>query len=480
MTPTRFLGYARVSTDDQARGDYSSVDMQEDAIRRHAEYTARILGIAPPPLTIYRDEGHSGKSLNRPALARLRKDAETGPRGAVVVVYKLDRLTRSLHDFLNLNAELEASGAGIASITEQFDTTTPMGRAMLAILLVFAQLERETTVQRVRGKHDALVLAGRFAGGRAPLGYTASLGEGLKEDPEGQAVVTRIFRLYTADGLSTLQIAALLNAEGVPSPAGRQWSKTRVYAILGNPIYRGIQTFGERIGAWPFAPFVPLATAEAAMARLDAARSTHGRNIIVWEWRGLVVCSVCGWRYSRTTSTQARVNGPGKRYTYYRCSRTTERAERGEGACPAPILSPAHMERLTAAILKAAAKAQPAPVPPPPPDIGKRLAELQERRRRAQVAFVDPSVGFISEDQYRAILGECDREETMLCPPPPVELDGVTLRDSWPALTVTERNAALRILVDRAEVYEDRVEIITRPTGWKRWPATLTVSLLGW
>jgi DNA invertase Pin-like site-specific DNA recombinase len=475
--PRRYLLYSRVSTHEQTRPGYGSLDAQEDVGRRHIAHLHLVAGFTDAPsIAVYREEGVSGKSLDRPALAALRADAERG--NAVIVVYKLDRLTRSLFDFLTLNAELEACGAGVVSITEQFDTTTPMGRAMLHILLVFAQMERETTGQRIRGKHDALAAAGRYIGGRRPYGYRAERGKGLVVIEEQARVIRDIFQWFGRDGETTVQIALRLNRSGVPAPRGDTWTSRRVRDILGAGHLRGVQTYGERVSEWPYPAIVEGPILAAVDRRLSDTAVTRGRNRVLWEWRGLIVCPQCGWRYTRDVSKAMLATGP-KAYTIYRCSRRRRTREEGRAPCSDPRLKDRHMESLTAAVLDAAARSQPAPLPEPPPDTGPRLAAAREKRRRAKLLFLDPAMGGMSESEYRAILAECDRLEAELQPPPSVAFLGVTIAAAWEGLSVQERNDALRLMVDRAVVYVDRVEIETRPTGWLGWPERMTVPLLG-
>ena len=475
---TRVLIYARVSTEEQTRHDYSSLDMQEDAARKHVAHMAAVAGVPAPPIAVYREEGVSGKTLNRPALKQVQAEIERGGVSAVVV-YKLDRLTRSLHHFLDLDAQFQAHGTGIVSVREQLDTTTPMGRALRSLLLIFAELERETIVQRVRDKHTALMEAGRYTGGAAPYGFTGQRGAGLTLDPEQVKVIVRIFDEYGRQGLSTVDIARRLNAEGVPSPRSGAWQARAIRRIVGAPHYRGIQIYGPRVGAWPYEPFVPPELVEAAVRRLENTRHTRGRNKVLWEWQGVLSCSGCGWRLSRNTTRKTLSDGTVKIYEQYRCSYQHSAQEQGRAPCNIHWVVPRHTAALTEALLAAVSGSQPAPAAEPDPSVARRLAEIEERRRRARIAFLDPSVGFLTEAQYRTVMRECDQEEEALTPPAVSVPSGLTLLDAWPGLSTQERNTAIRLLADRADVYVGRVEIVTRPTGWLNWPPKIVVPLLG-
>ena len=123
-------------------------------------------------MAVYEDEGFSGKNLERPEFRRLMRDLEAG-RGACLVCYRLDRVSRNVGDFARLIETLNARGVDFVCIREQFDTATPMGKAMLYIASVFAQLERETIAQRVRDNMLLLARTGRWLGGTPPTGYAA-------------------------------------------------------------------------------------------------------------------------------------------------------------------------------------------------------------------------------------------------------------------------------------------------------------------
>ena len=169
VTPWRRCAvYTRKSTDEGLDQEYNSLEAQRDAGRafiasqRHEGWIAVEEG--------YDDGGYSGGNLDRPALKRLLADIEAG-RIDIVVVYKIDRLTRSLPDFAKLVEVFDRNGVSFVSVTQQFNTTTSMGRLTLNILLSFAQFEREVTGERIRDKIAASKAKGMWMGGMPPLGY---------------------------------------------------------------------------------------------------------------------------------------------------------------------------------------------------------------------------------------------------------------------------------------------------------------------
>src|SRR5579863_1046785 len=194
--------YTRVSTDQGLEQDFNSLDAQYDAsqayIRSQAHAGWTLLR------TKYDDGGFSGGNTDRPALQRLLDDVRSG-KVDVIVVYKVDRLTRSLADFAKLVELFDAHNVSFVSVTQQFNTTTSMGRLTLNVLLSFAQFEREVTGERIRDKIAASKKRGMWMGGRVPLGYRAVDRELLIDEPEA-VTVRQIFSEFLRLG-SVLRLA---------------------------------------------------------------------------------------------------------------------------------------------------------------------------------------------------------------------------------------------------------------------------------
>jgi site-specific DNA recombinase len=193
----------------------------------------------------YDDPGFSGASLQRPALQRMLRDVEAG-KIDVVAVYKLDRLSRSLTDFVKLIELFEKHDVIFVSITQQFSTTTSMGRLTLNVLLSFAQFERELASERIRDKFAASRKKGMWMGGWPPLGYEVENRRLVVVEPEA-TIVRRIFDRFAKTG-SALTVARELNAAGEVTKrrqcadgprGGRPWTKSAVYKLLANRVYLG-------------------------------------------------------------------------------------------------------------------------------------------------------------------------------------------------------------------------------------------------
>jgi len=236
--------YTRVSTDQGLEQDFNSLDAQREAseayIKSQAHEGWRL--IRDP----YDDGGYSGGSMDRPALQKLLADVQAR-RIDVIVVYKVDRLTRSLADFAKLVETFDAHGVSFVSVTQSFNTTTSMGRLTLNVLLSFAQFEREVTGERIRDKIAASKKKGMWMGGVVPLGYRVEDRALLIVDDHAE-IVRCLFRRYLEAG-SVVCLKQSLDAEGLRIPiridgAGRStggglFSRGHIYKLLSNPIYVG-------------------------------------------------------------------------------------------------------------------------------------------------------------------------------------------------------------------------------------------------
>ena len=236
--------YTRVSSDSRLEQEFNSLDNQREAseayIKSQAHEGWKLIRDR------YDDGGFSGGSMERPALQKLLEDVRQG-RIDVIVVYKVDRLTRSLADFAKLVELFDEHDVSFVSVTQAFNTTTSMGRLTLNVLLSFAQFEREVTGERIRDKIAASKKKGIWMGGVVPLGYRVE-SRALHIVEEHAEVVRSIFRRYLTLG-SVVRLKAALDHENVRLPiridgtgkktGGGLFSRGHLYKILSNPIYIG-------------------------------------------------------------------------------------------------------------------------------------------------------------------------------------------------------------------------------------------------
>jgi site-specific DNA recombinase len=196
-------------------------------------------------LLMYSDQGYSGKNTDRPDFQRLLKDIKAD-KISKLYVYRLDRFSRSIADFGQLWNVLQAHSVEFVSVTESFDTSTPMGRAMLHIIMVFAQLERETTAERVKDNYDSRAALGSWPGGPAPYGYcngrTSTGSPTLVPNMEQLEIVCRIFEEYAEEGATLKSVADMLNREKIPCVRRSTWDNVSVARVLHAPVYVNADT----------------------------------------------------------------------------------------------------------------------------------------------------------------------------------------------------------------------------------------------
>jgi site-specific DNA recombinase len=335
MKRVRCAIYTRKSSEEGLEQSFNSLDAQREAC------AAYILSQASEGWSEikeqYDDGGLSGGTLERPALQRLLTDVRER-RIDIIVVYKVDRLTRSLLDFARLVEAFDAAGVSFVSVTQSFNTTTSMGRLTLNMLLSFAQFEREVTAERIRDKIAASKARGMWMGGTPPLGYAPD-GRTLKIVDEHAALVRHIFSRYLALG-SVWELKGELAAQRVIMPVrtsasgkstgGGAFARGHLYFILRNPVYAGLIRHKEVDYPGQHLPIISSDLWQQVQARLadntqgtrNGTRATHASLLA-----GLVI-DEGGQALIATHASKA--NGSAKvRYRYYVAPATRDRGEAG-------------------------------------------------------------------------------------------------------------------------------------------------------
>jgi site-specific DNA recombinase len=278
--PIRCAIYTRVSTDSGLDQEFNSLDAQHDAAsayirsQAHARWTLI--------RTRYDDGGFSGGSTERPALQRLLADVKAR-KVQVIVVYKVDRLTRSLADFAKLVELFDAHGVSFVSVTQQFNTTTSMGRLTLNVLLSFAQFEREVTAERIRDKVAASKRKGLWVGGMVPLGYKLKDGK-LSIVEEEANRVRMIFERYLALG-SVNRLVLELGERDIRTKirrlsngnmrGGVPFTQGPLFYLLRNRFYIGEVVYKGEVCPGPQPPLLGRALFDAVQKRLTEQRLHH-------------------------------------------------------------------------------------------------------------------------------------------------------------------------------------------------------------
>lgn len=304
--------YIRVSSKEQVEG--YSIGEQEERLKKYAEAMGWEI------YKIYIDPGYSGGSTNRPGLQTMLDDVKAG-KVDKVVVYKLDRLSRSQKDTLTLiEDDFLAYDVDFVSMSENFDTSTPFGRAMIGILAVFAQLEREQIRERMEMGREARIKKGYYHGSnRNAIGYDYIDGDLIINEYESM-IVKEIFSLYNS-GVSIHKISDILNERGLNHRYGL-WIPQTIKRLMQNRTYLGeVRYKGDNWYPGLHTAIIDKKTFDIANARMEKNRENFFKNNESFGKHtsilgGLIVCSHCGGKYGKCTSGKLK---DGSRYSYYTC-----------------------------------------------------------------------------------------------------------------------------------------------------------------
>jgi site-specific DNA recombinase len=301
--------YLRISTDEERQP--FSLEAQAD---RLGAYVSAQPGWR---LVLAYDDRMSGKQLNRPGLARALADARAG-RYDLLLVFKVDRLARSVSGLAQVLEALDAAGVAFRSASEPFDTSTPAGRMMVQMLGVFAEFERELIVERTKMGLAKKAAKGEWTGGTPPFGYRYDPASRLLAPvPAQAAVVERIFALYVDRGLGSAVISGLLNDAGHSTGRRCRWTPSRVLEILRNPTYTGRLPFNGEAHQAQHAPLVEdevFARAQRIVAERERSWRDRAANATDYLLTRFLRCGRCGYGFVGTAA-----HGNGGAYRYYTC-----------------------------------------------------------------------------------------------------------------------------------------------------------------
>jgi len=335
--------YTRKSTEEGLEQAFNSLDAQREAAETYIA-SQKTMGWRLIP-THYDDGGFSGGNTNRPALQRLLDDIRNG-KVDVVVVYKIDRLSRSLYDFAELSKMFDRYGVAFSSVTQEVNTTTSSGRMMLNNLVNFAQYEREVISERIRDKMAASRKKGKWVGGSVPFGYMP-VEKRLVENPKEARIVRWMYKQYEKM-YSVKTIADNLNKKNMLFRNGKNWNVKHVYRILRNHIYIGEIEYKGEIYPGEHEAIIDRELWESVQKHLDKYENPLiGKH--VKKQRTLAIlkkvarCGHCGGAMSPTYA-----NNGIKRYLYYICNQDQVRPK---SICPvrrvsAPALEDIVVEQL--------------------------------------------------------------------------------------------------------------------------------------
>lgn len=338
VDPAKVAIYIRWSTEDQGEG--TTLEVQTEACRAYVASQ----GWAVNEELVFIDDGYSGGSLERPAMGRLRRAVADGLVDCVVV-YKLDRLSRSVVDTVNLICREWEDRCWIKSAREPIDTTTHAGKMFFYTLVNYAEWERSVIRERTHSGKVRRAQEGRNPGHRPPYGYGLAEGGRFAIVPGEAAVVQRIYQLYLS-GMGARQIVNSLNADGFRPRLGNSWTQSTVIKILSNPAYTGRLEYGRRrlLGTGKRVRREPLAVCDDALPPIISKADWEAAQLVKGErpgfgrqagsgraltgsslLTGLLRCR-CGHGFmSKTTNSRKRPY-----YRYYACMGAQQK---GSGFC---------------------------------------------------------------------------------------------------------------------------------------------------
>src|SRR5256714_11547372 len=418
--PLRCAIWPRKSSEEGLEQEFNSLQARREACeafitsQRHEGWVCLRAG--------YDDGGFSGATMDRPALQRLLADIAAG-RVDTVVVYKIDRLTRSLADFAKIVEILDTRGASFVSVTQQFNTTTSMGRLTLNVLLSFAQFEREVIGERIRDKIAASKKKGIWMGGVPPLGYRAQDGK-LITGERGAQTVRFIFRRYAELG-SVRLLKDELDARSIQSElrtsasgrlrGGKPLARGALYLMLQNRIYRGEIVHKAQSHPGEHTPIIDQPLWDAVQAQLAsnaAERNSSARH----RQPSLLAGLLFDGDGNRMTPSHAVKKGT--RYRYY-VSGSLITKDRTENAAALRVPA-AEIEQLVS------------------DRVHRWLLDLGSIDKSTAARLADPSI------PYRRVAR------------------ATAIGKPWPELPVARKRAGLTTLIERIEVTVDRIDIRLR------------------
>lgn len=322
--------YVRVST--QYQVDRASLPVQRSELVNYAKYALDI-----PDFVIFEDDGYSAKNTDRPDYQQMMARIRTG-EFSHLLVWKIDRISRNLLDFAAMYSELKQLGVVFVSKNEQFDTSSAMGEAMLKIILVFAELERNMTAERVSAVFLSRANDGIWNGGKVPFGYAYDKQTKTFSILEDEAKTVRLIYALYESSKSLVTVSKALNERGIKTRNGSEWSPTTVHTMLSNPFYSGTYRYNYRNESDPHHhvpkkkedwilvknhhPAIVSPEHQAAVELILASKS-YGKNQTyqrknIHAFAGLLTCGYCG---STMAATIDRARADGWRPSVYICSR---------------------------------------------------------------------------------------------------------------------------------------------------------------
>ena len=384
----RIAFYIRISTDE----DHQKYSLPAQTERLEA-YCKAHYGDAWDMGKVYRDM-ESGTHMNRPGLGQMLFDAESG-RFDALLVFRVDRLSRKVHELARMVEELTRCGVVLKSITEPFDTENAAGKMMLQMLGVFAEFEHATIVERTKVGMEKKAKDGKFVGHTVPYGYRLDDSKNLVIHEEEAVLIRKIFKMYTVGREGAYSVGRALNEAGYRTRAGRKWAKQVVLNVLQNPIYMGKLRWKQKVHDGHHEPIVPEETFEKVRSILNQrAADSKGRQFNNGDDRlftGVVRCGRCNAPMYGGGGTKNGVYTPyyvcSKRMRGLECRQEYIRAEPLEKALVQDVKTILQDEQLLARVWEKANSQLSVEKPDLDSEVKKVETEMADTRKRIDCYF---------------------------------------------------------------------------------------------
>jgi site-specific DNA recombinase len=490
--PRRCAVYTRKSTSMGLEQEFNSLDAQREACEQYISNRAHDgWQLVSEP---YDDGGFTGANIARPAFQKLLDHIDAG-KVDVVVVYKVDRLSRSLLDFAKVMDHFSQKGVALVSITQNFSTADAMGRLTLNMLMSFAEFEREMIAERTRDKIAAARRKGKWTGGQVPLGYDVEDKKLVVNEVEAP-LVEQIFELYERYQ-SALAVAKQLNALGhltkqatsknSKNCGGKPWNKNAVLRVLKNGVYAGFMPYGDELHDGEHVAIIDKNRFNRIGESLEQNQKCGRRygNNPDYLLRGILRCGTC-----ECAMTPSSTRKKGMVYRYYRCINRDKRNNKqcDTASIPAGAIEDFVVERIrnasidgalarqVAESLKARVETKRNQLNDDRAKLPRRIAKLSDEARQLvdKLANTDGATAILVEDRINQVSEALNQAESRLQQVEKaihelagVELEGKWLAEStanfnvvWEAMTPMNRVRLITILV-KSVVIDEKTDTVT-------------------
>lgn len=462
--------YCRVSTLEQAEQGYSLIAQQE-------KLEAYAKGMGYSIFNVYVDDGYSGKSLTRPAITKLIEDVKNY-KVNIVLIYKLDRLSRKVKDVLELVELFEKYNVSLFSLTENLDLSSPFGRAALKMSATFSELERETIVERMKmGKLQRAKSGRAMRTSTLPIGYDYDTqNERFVPNPVEKEQVEKIYELYLK-GWNFANLSAYMH-KNYKNRYGSYNNRTAVAKVIDNPFSCGYYWYnGELYKATNIEPIISYETwLKAECMRLNAKQKGF-RPGSPYLLTGLIWCAECGERYVSKKYDQVQTNKNGKQREYHRlcygCSNRVKRDKnynKHEHKCENIIISQSELDAIVVDFIK---RIKITGFDCVVEDNGlsvvmEKINELNIKREKNIDLYTD---GLISKESLKIRLDEIDKKIEMnekflqekksnVAEAPSIDVNQINEKlDKWDELELYEKRTLLKLIVDKIVINKEKIDI---------------------